>query len=217
MLNHLSIRGIMFDMDNTVLRSSIDFPGMKQGVYSYLQEHRLLPDSISWTSCTSSQLIELAREYGSGEEQWLPGVWKVVTEYEQAGMKGAGLEPGVREVLAELHGRYPLVILTNNAYSAAMTALVETGVESYFDHVIGREQMIRLKPAPDGVRYVHKLYPQIPPEEWLFIGDSWIDGKAAQAGGSQFLSYCGDNAELKSNDVPVIGCISRMDELFDYL
>lgn len=217
-LSHLlPIRGLMFDMDNTVLCSSIDFPAMKEGVYSYLSGHRLLPDLPAWQQYTSAQLIEMARERAGDGGQWLDGVWDVIGRFEREGMAGAGLEPEVHEVLDRLYGRYPMVILTNNTYPAALAALTETGVKSYFDHIVGREQMGRLKPSPDGVLYVHKLYPDIAAEEWVVVGDSWMDGKAASDGGSRFILYGCDTAGLETNEVPFIAQISKMSELLEHL
>jgi phosphoglycolate phosphatase len=132
-------------------------------------------------------------------------------------MIGAELEPGVREVLQALHGRLPLTVLTNNARGAAMEALERTGIASCFEWVAGREQMTALKPSPSGVTYLLSRYSDVRPHRWLSIGDSWIDAAAARDGGVAFLAYNARMEELERRQLPTVGHIRSITELYEYL
>ncbi|MEF3309837.1 HAD family hydrolase [Paenibacillus sp. GYB004] len=213
----LPYEAIIFDMDNTLLKSSINFPQIKSEVFALLCKEQLLPPGFPVGDHTIATLIETARNTPGMTPALDQTVWEIVVEGERAGMAGAGLEPNVTEVLERLHGRYPLTVLTNNAYQAALEALERTGIIRFFDHIAGREQMDALKPSSSGVAALLAHYPHIRPEKWLSVGDSWIDGKAAQGGGVAFLAYNAKVAELARREVPSIGHIQSMRELLGYL
>ncbi|WP_010272436.1 HAD family hydrolase [Paenibacillus senegalensis] len=217
MSSNPSFRAIIFDMDNTLIQSTIDFVWMKRAALSFLQDRRLLPEGYSAEHKTTAQVIEDARKTSAGAEEWMPLIWEVLAEVEREGMKDAGPEPGADKILEQLHGRYPLVVLTNNAYQAAITALEHTGMIAYLDHVVGRDQIPKLKPSCSGVRYIHGLYPDIEPAEWLSIGDSWIDGRAAIRAGSRFLAYRGDRSKFAREKVEPIGWIDQLEDIIQYL
>lgn len=217
MMSIVPPQAIIFDMDNTIIQSTIDFTAMKKSVFGFLQQRGLLPGNYDPIHKTSAQLIEEARTSSANPEEWLPFVWEVIAEIEKEGMREAGLEPGAENVLKQLHGRLPLVILTNNAYEAAITALRETGTLGFFDHVVGREQMVQLKPSPTGVLYIHKLYPHLEPSSWLSVGDSWIDGKAAIDAGSRFLAYRGSPEDCQRNGIHPVGWIEQLKDVLHYL
>lgn len=217
MKQSLPYEAIIFDMDNTLLKSTIDFPQIKGEVFALLKEENLLPSGFPVDDHTIATLIETARNAPGMTPMFDQTIWEIVVEGERAGMAGAGLEPHVPEVLERLHGRYPLTVLTNNAYQAAVEALERTGIIHFFDHIAGREQMDALKPSSSGVATLLSYYPHIRPEKWLSVGDSWIDGKAAQGGGVAFLAYNAKVAELERREVPYLGHIQSMHELLGYL
>jgi phosphoglycolate phosphatase len=209
--------GIIFDMDNTLLQSRIDFAGMKEAVFIILVKNKLCMPELEWKTYTTSQLIEMARQSSRLTEETEAEVWRAVAEFEKQGMQGATLEPHVPEVLKYLCEDYHLVILTNNAQEAALEALQKTGIAHYFDHIVGREQMEALKPSSSGVHYVLRQYPHIPAEHWLMIGDSWIDGKAAQDGKVRFVAYKGKVEEMEKKQVYPIAHLTDMRDLVDFL
>jgi hypothetical protein len=45
------------------------------------------------------------------------------------------------------------------------------------------------------------------------VGDSWVDGVAAHAGGVPFIHYCGDATELDRRGVAVAARISSLVDL----
>lgn len=212
-----SSRAIIFDMDNTLIQSTIDFVWMKRAALEFLHEHELLPEGYSPEHKTTAQVIEDARKTSGRDEEWIHLVWEILDVVEQEGMKDAGLEPGAKNILQKLHGQFPLVVLTNNSYQSAISALKHTGMIDYFDHIVGRDQMPKLKPSSSGVQYIHRLYPHIEPAEWLSIGDSWIDGKAAIGAGSRFLAYRGDKERFARESVEPVGWIDQLEEIVHYL
>ncbi|BAU26381.1 phosphoglycolate phosphatase [Aneurinibacillus soli] len=205
--------GIIFDMDNTLLQSRIDFGGMKRAVFEEIVSRGLCAGDLAWQDHTASQLIELARQSGKMTKEAEGVIWEAVERFEREGMREAILEPHVLDMLTDLYDYGYLIILTNNARSAAVEALTRTGIAHYFDHIAGREQMTALKPSPSGILHVLNQYLHVPEERWTFVGDSWIDGKAAQDGGIRFFLYRGDSEEMARRGVRPHVHIRHMSEL----
>lgn len=186
------IKGIIFDMDNTLLRSTIDFAGMKRDTYRFLCSHGVLPHDLDLTVHTTSTLIEQAMASGRMTDSMVQRMWEIPTRYEREGMQNADLESGAAELLDSLQSEYRLVVVTNNSIAAAEIALRTNGIYDMFDYVVGREMMGALKPAPDGFHYVLQKYPHWTAEDWISVGDSWVDAKASSLVGIPFILYQGD-------------------------
>ncbi|WP_274653393.1 HAD family hydrolase [Paenibacillus humicola] len=211
-----TIKGILFDMDNTLLQSSIDYPSMKRGVYEYFRERGAMDGDFPVEAHTTATVLEHVRLAG-GDAELLDGALEVAAQYELAGMEGAGLEPGARELLKALRGRCILVIVTNNAYAAAVRALKSTGILDRFDLIVGREQMTAMKPAPSGYLYAMERFGLISSGEWLSVGDAWIDGKASAEAGVRFVSYRTPVADMLQRGVKPVGRIGHLLELADWV
>lgn len=207
------VKGIMFDMDNTLLRSKIDFAAMKADIFNYLVELNVLPADFSVHEHTSSTLMEHAKRLGSTDEVYQT-MLRISAAHELAGMEGAGLEQGVEQLLQSLFGKHILIIITNNSYGAAFKALERTGIARYFDLIVGREQMPALKPSPSGFTYAMRQFSFISPNEWITVGDSWIDGRASTDSGIPFVSY-----RTRFDDMIVKGVkpVAKIDHIGDIL
>ncbi|WP_261301254.1 HAD family hydrolase [Paenibacillus andongensis] len=216
MMKSSQVRGIIFDMDNTLLRSRINFQMMKKQVADYLIEHDLLPVSFPFQEHTTSTMIAYVKAKGMPEESYTE-VMKMVVEHELIGMEGAGLESDVSELLNVLMKGYVLVIVTNNSYKAAVHALETTGIRPYFDLVIGREQMEDMKPSPSGYLAAKQHFPQILESEWISIGDSWIDGRASIDAGIPFISYGPNGHLMEEKGITPIANIDSLLKLLDYV
>lgn len=211
------IKGIIFDMDNTILRSRIDFASMKNDTFQFLVSHGILQPNVILNNHTTATIIEKAINTNLMTEQLIQKMWEIPTRYEAEGMLDADLEPGVIELLEQLRSEYCMVIVTNNAIEAAETALTNNKIMHYFDSVVGRGLMGSLKPSPDGFHYILRKYDHIPAEEWISVGDSWIDGKASREANINFISYQGDIEKMNRMGVFPFAEIMDIRELVRFL
>lgn len=212
-----TVRGIVFDMDNTLLRSHIDFQAMKVETYAYLLEQGLISPSLPIEEQTTSTLIQSAMDQHPLTEAERQALWAIPAKHETKGMYGAELEPGVRELLEELVGHYYLTIVTNNSVEAARHALQENGIWSMFDWVAGREQMQQLKPSPSGFLAVLERFPEWSPLAWISVGDAWIDGAASAAAGIPFIAYHGNIKEMQQRGVRPLSNITHIHQIKAFL
>jgi phosphoglycolate phosphatase len=209
--------GIIFDMDNTLLQSRIDFGYMKNEVYRLLLNHRVLTGTFDPGPHTTVTLLDAAANQAQFTSEVHSAVWRRIAEIERIGMKGANLEEGAIELLDKLRNNEPdllLAVFTNNDEEAAAQALGQTGIDRYFDLIVGRGPRVpALKPAPDGVRFILGKYEKIPADRWVSVGDSWTDGKAAVSCGVPFVAYRADLAGMHRRDVAPAAVINTLIEL----
>ena len=90
-----------------------------------------------------------------------------------------GAEQTLRSILL------PKAVITNSPTDLARRALQLGGLESYFETIVGCDQVPSSKPAPDGVLLACKRL-GVEPAEALMIGDSRFDEGAAKAAGAGF-------------------------------
>lgn len=209
-------KGIIFDMDNTLLQSRIDFAAMKEDICRHLIGHGMLMERFPLHEHTTSTMLEHAKQAGMDHALYL-SCMNIAEKHEVRGMEGAGLEKGVPELIESLHGKFVLVVVTNNSLSAALKALEVTGIKPYFDAIIGREQMEALKPSPSGFTYVLNQFRSITADEWISVGDSWIDGKASAGAGIPFISYRTSMEAMIDKGVRPIARIDHISEVQNWI
>ena len=174
---------IIFDMDNTLIHSHLDFPLMKAETLRLLAEGGVEADENLWVA----KMMAQAHTHPLMTEQLEAAIWQRLGEIELAGLAAAGPEPGVERVLARLEQEAYLAVLTNTLDEAACLTLDKLGLCGYFSVVAGRGRAPGMKPAPDGYLYLQGLHPKA--RSCLAVGDAVIDLLAASAAGMPFVAY----------------------------
>lgn len=101
-----------------------------------------------------------------------------VTRHECAAVADGEFLPGAADLLAGLRGT-PAGIVTRNSRDAVLLALGELADDLA---LVGREDVRRLKPDPEGVLAVLAGY-GARPEQAVLVGDTFHDVQAAHAAG----------------------------------
>lgn len=175
---------LIFDLDNTLIHSTIDFLGLR---------HRLIDLLMSAGAAPATRDV-LVREaiphlvaLGEAADPELgQSMWEIVAEAEHAGLLHARADDQADEVLRALRARgYRLAVLTNNARAGVLAKLDELALRSFFDVIATRNDVEALKPSAAGIHYVLARLPGVR-AAWL-IGDAWIDGLAAREAAIPFV------------------------------
>jgi len=97
--------------------------------------------------------------------------------------KNAMLFPDTISTLSKLRERgVHLGIFTNKHRDRTLATLQMLGLESYFDYVVGYDDVKKPKPDPEGLFACLKHY-HVAKEKMLFVGDTIYDYQAATAAG----------------------------------
>ena len=156
----MSIRGVIFDMDNTIAHSDLDFDAIRREI-----------------GLEASPILESLRELPAAERRRAEAI---LHRHEHQGAMRATPVPGAPELVAWLADRrVPLGLLTRNSRACARLTLDRLGLR--FDPVLAREDG-PIKPAPDAVVQICRTW-RLAPATVLVVGDYLFDVQAGRAAG----------------------------------
>ena len=198
----------VFDLDHTLVSSPLDLRAVAREMEAFIRGRgiALTDRELRWSA---PELLALVRREAAELE---PEIIRIPIAHERRAMEQATLEPFARETLAAMKGLgFATALWTNNDRVVADFVLARFGLLGLLDLVVTRDDVIHLKPDPDGLRVVRERWPEA--ERVVVVGDSWVDGLAARAGGVPFIAYRGDAAELERRGVAIAAHISSLLDL----
>ena len=191
---------LIFDLDNTLLMSNIDFSAVRQQLIDMLQAAGAADrprDALLHLSL--SELVDV----GARATPLLAApMWEAIRRAELRGLEGAMPAEGAEAVLHALqaHG-YHLALLTNNAREGLLGRLEALGLTPHFEIVATRDDVPALKPAAGGIQYVLARLPAV--RRAYMVGDAWIDAQAARDAGIRFIGIGDKRASIESRRIPI--------------
>jgi len=187
-------RGVIFDLDGTLIRSTIDF----------MRGHDLPPELLDPKGSMSyNVLIALGHLERRLDQEGLNGLLRRIeeasTEVEMMGVERTQVFPGVPEMLASLKGEgYSLGLLTRGSRRYAERALQVAGLDDVFPVIACRDDhdLREAKPNPVAlVRVAGRM--GLEPKECVFVGDHHIDQDCADAAGAFFVGVLSGSNDLE--------------------
>ena len=190
---------VVFDLDNTLVHSKIDFMGIRQAVIGRLLEVGALDEPpLDPRVRAIPEWLDLAAAY---DTDLAAELWTLVDQFEQEGMVHGTVESDARETLDRLASAgLRLAVLTNNSLGSAEAALERFDLRAPLELVLAREVVPALKPDGSGVVQAHAALGGGP---MFVVGDSYIDGLATQraAVGARFIAFRANLADLSARGV----------------
>jgi phosphoglycolate phosphatase len=199
------VRLCVFDLDHTLVNTPLDLAAMALDMRATL-EQRCGPLPARPDRYRVGELIQWCQSHAPDVEKPL---WDIALDHERRAMALASLEAGAREAIDGVRAAgFATAVWTNNAREVTGVALERFGLHPVLDLVVTRDEMRALKPDPDGWRVIAAHFGAH--REAVVVGDSWVDGVAAQAAGIPFVAYRAREADLtRWNITPV----ARLDDL----
>lgn len=153
------IRGVVFDLDDTLVDSQLDFVAIRKAVGGPAEQ------GIIEYIATLSGAAQIKAEQTLLEAEW-------------RGAELATWMPNAKELVATLHERHvPMAILTRNARDIAQATIDRLDIP--IEWLIAREDCAP-KPSPEGLLMVAGHW-QMEPAHMVYIGDFKYDIYAALA------------------------------------
>ena len=161
------IKGIIFDLDNTLCNYNESAINGRLAIFKYLKEkYSFITDDALKKAFHKSSVIAL-QEYMSGQinerERQIKRFYLFLKYlnldekedplflrnlYYEKGIENLQLYPGVRETLTTLKEHFKLAILTNGLVDVQNKKLDRLGIRDYFDCIIISEEVGVDKPDP---------------------------------------------------------------------
>ncbi len=220
LLRGIDLRGIVFDLDDTLVQSTVDYERFKMLIIRRIASKGDDPSQYSPDEGIVGlvdKFAERMRSCGWSEAQ----VTASLEEFEEI-MDGVELErvhdtgelKGAREVLEYLRSRDIRVgILTRGCQKYAEEALRLTGLREFVQVIECRNTGMPAKPNP---RPYWHLVEQLGlrPEQTIFVGDHFIDATCAARAGVPFVGVLTGSLDeqtlREAGSVEVFGSVSAM-------
>jgi phosphoglycolate phosphatase len=203
----------VFDLDHTLVNSPLDLAAMALDIRRML-ERACGPLPPREDRYRVGELIDRCRAVSADLEA---SAWAIALAHERRAVASAWLEPGAREALTGARAAGCGVALwTNNAREVTTLALDRFGLLPHFDLVVTRDEMGALKPAPDGWSVIAAHF-DAREEAAVVVGDSWVDGLAADKAGVAFIAYRAKTADLERWGVKPVAHLTDLATLPDWL
>ena len=210
-LDQNKIQALLFDVDGTLSDTDDVYV---QKFEPYFRPFRfLLPERdshkaarrfVMWIEAPGNTLIGLPDIIGLDDE--LLHLWEWLNRHRPRPMKHFMLIPGVDEMLTQLHGKYPLAVVSARDDHSTRAFLDQFGLTDYFDEIVTALTAEHTKPFPDPIYYAAEKL-GIKPENCLMVGDTTVDMRAGQAAGAQTVGVLcgfGERPELERHGAKLI-------------
>lgn len=229
--------GVIFDMDGTLIKHSINFAEMRRRIYEVVDSDPIGKNLEKDCVLAMPQLLTEEGQRRCNE---------IFVDIEQRAIDDMELQDGGAELLQFL-GKSSLkrAVLTRNMernvqhmkemYKNEMSINNENDDDTIFDDIVARntkaspddDEPIKSKPSPDGIIHICKLW-NCDPNEVIFVGDSANDDIAAanragcggavllQQGGCQLdtdSGYAVGDSELEIMERTPTLCVESLSEL----
>lgn len=150
---------------------------------------------VMWVEAPGNALLGLADTLHLDDEMVAVINW--LSRHRKHANKKFLLVPGVDEMLKQLHGRYPMAVVSARDEGGTMRFLEQYDLVQYFDVVVTGLSAVHTKPYPDPILLAAKKM-NVSPENCLMIGDTTVDIRAGKAAGAQTLGVlCGFGEETE--------------------
>ncbi len=190
------VRALCFDVDGT-LSDTDDLYAQK--VSRFLPRFLFKnPDHtarrlVMWIESPGNALLGFADTVGLDDE--VVAVINWLYRHRKHSDKKFLLVPGVDEMLKQLHGRYPMSVVSARDERGTLAFLEQYDLVRYFDVVVTGLSAEHTKPYPDPVLLAAKKM-NVSPENCLMIGDTTVDIRAGKSAGAQTVGVlCGFGEE----------------------
>jgi phosphoglycolate phosphatase len=202
------IRLIIFDLDDTLIQSKIDYAALKK------QLLELFPKSNTLTS-KKTPILGLLSQLETIDSELYFQARTLVEETE----RGAALNAKIMvsaDNIPKILSQYKIqgVIYTNNSFKTVLLYLQKeefSFLKQFF--ILTRDDITKPKPDPEGILTILSRFSNIEKESTIYIGDSYIDAEAAYLAGIRWVLFDSRNIDLNEFITPPSGIISHWSEL----
>ena len=182
------IRAVVFDLDNTLVDSGVDFREMRRRLIQYVRSQRPETQGID-ESKTTFQLIDAFRATVADKQELSEHMARIHAIMNQVEMESvARTRPlgDVRGMLSELKGMgIKIGLLTRSCERYAEAAISSIGCLEAFDAMACRSADEPAKPDPRSLINLAKKL-GVGPSSVIVVGDHVMDGECARSAGALF-------------------------------
>ncbi|MBM3179963.1 MAG: HAD family hydrolase [Chloroflexi bacterium] len=194
------VDGTLSDTDDLYVRKALRFIPR----FIFKDPDHFARRLVMWIEAPGNALLSLADRLGIDDEMVAIIDW--LSRHRQHSSNEFLLIDGVDEMLKQLHGHYPMSVVSARDEGGTLAFLKKFDLLKYFDGIVTGLSAEHTKPYPDPILLAaHKM--NTAPENCLMIGDTTVDIRAGKAAGAQtagVLCGFGEEPELMKMGADVI-------------
>ncbi len=194
------IKALCFDVDGT-LSDTDDLYAQKAERFLprilFRDPARAARRFVMWIESPGNALMGLPDRFGLDDE--LAALVNWMYRHRRKHWKKYLLIPGVDSLLASLHGRFPMAVVSARDEGGTRAFLDHFQLTRYFDVIVTALSAAHTKPYPDPIRFAAQKMGVVP-ESCLMIGDTTVDMRAGKSAGAQTVGVLcgfGEEGELR--------------------
>jgi len=194
MNNGCDIKAIIFDLDGTIIRMTVDFVTMKKRLLERLGKEALPSGLLDPSDSMVDNLARVRAHFQSlGRSDYYSKlereVNELMAEVEMLNVHKTEAIHGAQEAIEYARRRgLKIGLLTRGSRRYALAALQAAHIGNIFDHAICRDDFPESDAKPNG-KALERMAAAlgVSPRETLLVGDHLIDLSCARSGGAQFV------------------------------
>ncbi len=167
------IKGIIFDLDGTIISSFIDFSAMKKRIEKLAEKYNMKVPSIKLPALEMIEIIYKKNKENKNKEKFKEEAEKIIIEEETIGMKKAFSYPDMIVLLKKLKKNgIKIGIITRNCRKVSETVIKKFSIP--YDVVLTRDDVKKVKPHTYHLKEVLKKM-GVKKENAVIVGDHYFD------------------------------------------
>ncbi len=181
MAESLSIKAVIFDLDGTLVKFTLDFIRARKEAIAAIRRKGINIDNLSEKLNLYSMLkmIEERTDIRTFSDL-KKSFWDILEKIELKAANETSIQPDALQTLAKIKNLgLKLAIVTNNGRKATSIVTKKFGLNDFFDVIITREDSKELKPDGGSIKKAIEVL-GINAKEAIYVGDSVIDILAAK-------------------------------------
>jgi len=198
------IKAVMFDLDDTLIHSTIDFMKLKRKTIDFYSSLGISPDTL-FPNMKTHEILQKAtsmlRKKGYTPREILCIVKKTSILWNQIELENISSTcpiEGAKKTLTTLKKQsYDVGVVTRSCRRYALKVLKLTGLLEFVDVIVARDDCEKDKPDPEPLVHAMKAVGS-KAEETIMIGDSITDFLCSKNAGVRFIGVLHEDDGLKN-------------------
>ncbi|MGD0817316.1 MAG: HAD family hydrolase [Methanomassiliicoccales archaeon] len=219
------IEGLVFDLDGTLISSTIDFLQMRRQTFERMHEAGVPDIILDGTKSIISNLkvsVRYLTDRGSIEasRSLSSDAGRIMSEIEMLQVSQTKAVRGTSKALDQLIGKgYSVAVLTRGSRRYTEAALSAAGLTGYFPNTVCRDDHLDEEAKPNPISMVRAAGKMgMRKEKCLLVGDHTMDLDCALSAGTGFVGVLSGATDLttwtKLGNVTVVPDVSYLPDLF---
>ena len=196
------LRLVVFDLDGTLVDSSIDLADATNALVSELGG-AVLPDQriVDMVGEGAALLVRRALTQAGVDPETPGALQRFLALYDERLLEHTRAYDGIPAALEWLFTRVRLAVLTNKPDAATRRILAGLGLARFFHETIGGDSSFGRKPDPAALLHLARSN-GAEPCDTLMVGDSTVDRETARAAGTRIcLARYGFGFRIPAGDL----------------